>query len=127
MDRKRTLKRKIQQYISRKQDICCERDFDRSRIIQQIINKYKKIHKNGKPYGEPYINYLNNDLLIFIGYKFELVKNKDMEGVQLWDEINQRMYANQMLSEEMVVRLLHEVPLYYLLAFLGYASYKESN
>jgi len=77
-----------------------------------------------------YIDYLNNDLLIFIGYKIDLVNSKDQEGVQLWNELDKRMYANKKLSEPisepMVVRLLNEVPLFFLLSFLGYATYKES-
>lgn len=125
MYRRRTLKSKIQQYVSRK-DICCEKDIDRPRIIQQIIQKYKTLHKNGEPYGGSYIDYLNNDLLIFIGYKIDLVNSKDQEGVQLWNELDKRMYANKKLSEPMVVRLLNEVPLFFLLSFLGYATYKES-
>ena len=37
----KTLKNKINNYIFKKQDICCEDDIDRKNVIQKIIEKYK--------------------------------------------------------------------------------------
>lgn len=59
-----------------------------------------------------------------IGYKTDLLKNKDKEGVQLWNSLDKRMYANKKLQESKIADLLQEVPLYFLLSFLGYASYR---
>ena len=122
---KKTLKNKIHHYISKKQDICCENDIDRKIIVEQIIQKYKSICKNmNEP--EEYLNYINNDIVKFIGYKIDLKKNKDKEGVKLWNEIDKRMYENKNVNEKKIDNLLQDVPLYFLLSFLGYASYKEN-
>ena len=48
---------------------------------------------------DEYLNYINNDLVKMIGYK----------------EVN----------EQKIELLLENVPLYFLLSFLGYASYKD--
>ena len=120
----KTLKNKIHKYISKKQDICCENDIDRKFAIQQIIDKYKIICKNMNEPSE-YLNYINNDLAKFIGYLVDLKKNKDNEGIKLWNEIDKKMYKNKVVNEKRIELLLQDVPLYFLLSFLGYASYKE--
>ena len=124
-NKKKTLKNKIHHYISKKQDICCENDIDRKIVVEQIIEKYKNICKNMNEPDE-YLNYVNNDIVKFIGYKVDLKKNKDNEGVKLWNEIDKRMYENKNVNEKKVEKLLQDVPLYFLLSFLGYASYKEN-
>jgi hypothetical protein len=35
------------------------------------------------------------------------------------------MYQNKLVNEKKIESLLQDVPLYFLLSFLGYASYKE--
>jgi len=122
--RRKTLKNKIHKYISEKKDICCEQDVDRKVIIKQIIEKYKNICKILDEPDE-YLNYIDNDLVKFIGYKVDLKKNKDIEGIKLWNQLDKLMYENKLVSEEKIERILHDVPLYFLLSFLGYASYKE--
>ena len=124
-NKKKTLKNKIHHYISKKQDICCENDIDRKIVVEQIIEKYKNICKNMNEPDE-YLNYVNNDIVKFIGYKVDLKKNKDKEGVKLWNEIDKRMYENKNVNEKKVENLLQDVPLYLLLSFLGYASYREN-
>jgi len=119
----KTLKNKIHTYISKKKDICCENDIDRKTVIQQIITKYKIICKNMNELNE-YLNYINNDLVKFIGYQFDLKKNKDKEGIKLWNQLDKKMYENKVVNEKKIENLLEEVPLYFLLSFLGYASYK---
>ena len=122
---RKTLKNRIHKYISRKQDICCENDIDRKVVVQQIVAKYKSICKNMKEPDE-YLNYINNDLVAMIGYKVDLDKNEDKEGVKLWNEIDKKMFLNKVVNEQKIELLLQDVPLYFLLSFLGYASYKES-
>jgi hypothetical protein len=121
---KKTLKNRIHKYISKKQDICCENDIDRKFAIKQIIEKYKIICKNMNEPNE-YLNYINNDLVKFIGYLVDLKKNKDKEGIKLWNQIDKKMYENKVVNEKKIEMLLYDVPLYFLLSFLGYASYKE--
>ena len=116
--KRKTLKHKIHQYISRKKDICCENDIDRKIVVQQIIQKYKSICKDMNEPDE-YLNYINNDLVKMIGYKVDLKRNKDIEGVKLWDELDKAV------NKQKIEDLLQDVPLYFLLSFLGYASYKD--
>ena len=116
------MKKRIHQYISKKQDICCESDIDRTIVIRQLIEKYKSISKEmAEP--EEYLSYMNNDLVKMIGYKVDLKKQKDRAGVQLWNSLDQ-MIGPKTVSEKKIIVLLQEVPLYYLLSFLGYASYR---
>ena len=120
----KTLKARVHRYISTKQDICCESDIDRTIVIQQLINKYKRITAF---FGEPekeYLGYINNDMLTMIGYKIDLEKAHDNEGLQAWKRLNKRMYVNHKLNETKTIELLKEMPLYFLMSFLGYASYK---
>jgi hypothetical protein len=120
----KTLKNKIHTYISKKKDICCENEIDRKTVIQQIITKYKIICKNMNEPNE-YLNYINNDLVKFIGYQFDMKKNKNKDGLKLWNQIDKKMYENKVVNEKKIDFLLQDVPLYFLLSFLGYASYKE--
>jgi hypothetical protein len=116
---KKTLKKRIHKYISNKQDICCETNIKRNLVIQQILDKYKRFSNT------EYLNYINNDLIGFIGYYVDLEKAKDKEGMRLWRELDKRMLENKDVNEQKVVLLLNEVPLYFLLSFLGFASYLE--
>jgi hypothetical protein len=123
----KTLKNKIHKYISKKQDICCEPEINKQIVIQQIIEKYKKYCKHMNEPDE-YLSYINNDLVKFIGYYIDLKKNNDKEGMKLWNEINQKMYKNKMINESKIYALLlNDVPLYFLLSFLGYADYTEHS
>jgi len=120
----KTLKQKIHNYISKKQDICCEEEIDRNILIDHIFSLYGKIVDYVGEDKEEITSYINNDLLIFIGFKITLEKNKDKEGVKLWEMLNRYMYKNKKLDKEKIITVLREVPLYYLLSFLGYAYYR---
>lgn len=120
---KKTLKNKINRYICKKKDICCEDDIDRNLAIQDIFILYREIAEFMQE-KEEYLSYINNDLVKFIGYRIDLEKNNDNKGVRLWDKIDRKMYVNKKLDEAKIIEFLHEVPLYYLLAFLGTAYYK---
>ncbi len=117
---KKTLKKRIHKYIAKKHDICCEADIDRAAVIDQLFETYKKIDE------AEYLNNINNDLVKFIGYYDDLKKNKDKEGMLLWNEIDKHMFDNGVVTEQKVVVLLNDVPLYFLLSFLGYAAYKNA-
>ena len=121
--KKKTFK-KIHHYISKNQDIEGEKDIERNVVIQQILEKYKSIcQKTGEP--EEYLNWINNDILIFIGYKMDLMDKPDKEGLKLWEYLDKEMMLRNEVSLGKVKDLLMGVPLYFLMAFLGYASYKE--
>jgi hypothetical protein len=125
LPKRKTLKHKIHNYISKKQDICCEKYYERKLIIQQIIKKYKHICQlRGEP--NEYVSSIHNDLMTFVGVLFDLKKNNDREGEQLWHELDKQMFDNKLKPRE-IINLLYDVPLYYLLSFLGHASYTESQ
>ena len=89
--------------------------------VRKVIKtkQYKKFD------GTEYLNMINNDLIGLIGYYSDLEKEKDKEGMRLWRELDKQMLENKDVKEEKVVGLLNEVPLYFLLSFLGFASYLE--
>jgi hypothetical protein len=95
----KTIKKRIHHYISRKQDICCEDDIDRPVVIQQLIDKYKSISKEMAEPDE-YLSYMDNDLVKMIGYKVDLMKDKNKEGAQLWNSLNKRVVENKIVIEK---------------------------
>jgi len=117
-----TLKKRIQKRTCKK-DICCEGEIKRPYIIELIIENYKKINILYREPSEEYLNYINNDLLGFIGYKVDLDKN-DKEGAKLWLELDKEMMNNNKVEEWKVRALLKDVPLIFLMAFLGYSTYR---
>lgn len=119
----KTLKNKITRYVCKKKDICCEEDIDRKLAIEDIFMLYREVAEFFFEKDE-YLSYINNDLLKFIGYKINLEKTYDIEGIKLWDKINKKMLVSKKPDEKKIVELLNEVPLYYLLSFLGYAYYR---
>jgi hypothetical protein len=73
---------------------------------------------------DEYLSYIDNDLVKFIGYKIDLEKKNDNEGIRLWNKISSKISVNKNPNKEKITEFLNEVPLYYLLSFLGYAYYK---
>ena len=118
----KTLKNKINKYIF-KNDICCEDDIDRKLAIQDIFTLYSEIASFMYEKDE-YLSYISNDLLVLIGYKIDLEKKNDNEGIRLCNKIKSKITLNKNPNKEKIIELLNEVPLYYLLSFLGYAYYK---
>jgi hypothetical protein len=124
LKKNKTLKNKIHNYIAKKRDICCEKDVDRNVVIKLIIEKYKQYSANiDEP--EEFLNWINNDLVKFVGYKVELEKKKDIEGVKLCDYLDKQMFEKKVINEHKIKLLLEGVPLYFLLSLLGYGCYIE--
>ena len=119
--KERTLKERLQQRIGEK-DICCETDFNRDIIIQMIIENYKKYAaKYNYENKNEYLNFITNDLVIFIGYKVNLANDKN--GTALWEDLDRELGGkNPELIK--IKTALKEVPLSFLLAFLGASAYK---
>ena len=124
--RNKTLKNNINKYICKKSDICCEEDIDRKRAIEEIFKLYSDIAEMMDE-KDDYLSYINNDIIGFIGYKIDLEKMNDVEGIKLWNKIDRKMLTNKKLNKTKITKLLYEVPLYYLLSFLGYAYYKHKE
>lgn len=118
-----SLKNKINHYILKKQDICCEKDIKREIVIEQIFENYKQMFNNPNEQDED-LNWLINDLLIFIGFMFDLKVDKDEEGIKLSKEIEKKITKNKKADKEKIIVLLNTIPLYYLLAFSGQSFYK---
>ena len=118
----KTLRNKINKYIF-KNDICCEDDIDRKIAIQDIFTLYSEIASFMYEKDE-YLSYISNDLLVLIGYKIDLETKNDNEGISLSNKIKSKITLNKNPNKEKIIELLNEVPLYYLLSFLGYAYYR---
>ena len=119
----KTLRNKINKYVCKKKDICCEDDIDRKLAIQDIFTLYSEIADFMYEKDE-YLSYIDNDLVKFIGYKIDLEKTNDNEGIRLWNKISNKITLNKTPNKEKIIELLNSVPLYYLLSFLGAAYYK---
>ena len=117
----KTLKKKLTKYFceTKEKDICCETDYNREDIIEEIMTMYKKKVSQ-------YLEGIANDIVVFVGYRMELENVKNKEGVKMWDYISSKT-INKKLSEVNIRTLLMELPLYYLLAFLGSTYLKLKN
>ena len=125
MNRKSEIKNNITKYILKKGDICCNEDIDRKFVIKHIINLYKEIAALMFEKDE-YLSWLNNDLVVFIGYKINLEQKKNKEGIALWNKIDKATLTKGKANLSKIKSFLKEVPLYFLMSFLGYAYYKKS-
>jgi len=130
----KTIRQRLHSYVCKKKDICCEEFIDRNIAIQEIITKYKNICEKMNE-KDKYLSWINSDILKFLGYSVDAKRNiassvnyladSKKEDKQLWNDMDKKMYDNKELSEEKTIAFLKEVPLYFLLSFLGYASYQE--
>ncbi len=121
----KNMKNKIHQYITKKGDICCEENINREYTINEIFNLYSMIatHFNEK---ELYLDYVSNDIVLFIGYLYNLKENKNTDGIKLWESIDKLTQTKKGgINKDNVIKILNNVPLYYLLSFLGYAYYRK--
>jgi len=58
---------------------------------------------------------------------FILKTNQNTEGISLYKTIEKRIRDGKKLDEQRFIELLKEVPLYYLLAFLGQVYYRRNQ
>ncbi len=109
-------------YILKKGDICCENNIDRKLATEDIFEVYIKIadfmHEKDK-----YLDYVQNDLLVFIGFRMMLEDANNKEGVQIWDALKKRTEKGGVPNKMKIIQLLQDIPLFYLMAFLGNAHY----
>jgi hypothetical protein len=115
---KKTLKDIINKYIFKKGDICCEDDIDRNELKEHIFDLYKNT-------GEDYLDSINNDLIVFIGYFMDLKHKNDKIGIKLWNKLNKFMIEDDKIRKKNIEKLLDELPLYYVLSFIGKFSLTE--
>ena len=74
-----------------------------------------------------YLEYIDNDIMLFIGYYIDLQNNNDTEGMGIWKYIYSQIPKtdNKTQDENNIKTLLKSLPLFYLLSFLGSAHYKQ--
>lgn len=115
------IKTLVSNYILKKGDICCEEDYNRDEIIHQIFQVYNDMFK------DDYLDYIDNDIMLFIGYYIDLQNNNDTEGMGIWKYIYSQIPKtdNKTQDENNIKTLLKSLPLFYLLSFLGSAHYKQ--
>lgn len=83
---------------------------------------YEKI---GGP--DEYLNSINNGLIKFIGFYVDLMKVKDKEGMKLWKTLDKEMLTDKIVVKEKITELLNNVPLYFLMSFMGYAYHRYNR
>lgn len=111
----------MHRYFSRRQDICCEENINRQVVIQHLFELYVGISGNeNKAMDE-----MHEDFLKFVGYKANDKKN--YQGMRLHKQMNNETRKKGELDREAFIEALKEVPLYYLLSFLGYAYYRNKQ
>jgi hypothetical protein len=114
------LHHRINKYICRKGDIFNGQNYDRDAIINEIISLYKNYCSKYLNEPDEYLNYLNNDILSIIGYKYDMEKLDETEGSQLWTELDELMIDDKgIVIFDKVISLLNEVPLYFLMTLYG--------
>ena len=123
-NKQKKTKKIINNYIFKKADICCEEDIEREKCINIILDNYKIIAKNNLSSESEYLDFLDNDLTVFIGYLSDLKKNKDKEGIKLWNYIDKEVHDNNNISLEKIKLFLNNVPLFFLMSLLGYSTYR---
>ena len=123
---RKNLKYKINDYILKKSDICCEEDLDRPVVIEKIFKNYEKV---AEFFGEKddYLSYIANDIPKFIGYKIDLQKDRDNKGVRLYNMLYNSTWKNKEANKDKIIDILNKVPLYFLLSLLGYSYCKLSD
>ena len=79
----KTLKKKLTNYFceTKDKDICCETNYNRKMIVEEIISMYKKKDFN-------YLESVENDILFFVGIRDDLEKAKNEKGLKIWDYIS---------------------------------------
>jgi len=116
--RTKTLTKRMTDYIFLKGDLCCEEDYEKDKIVDYIINNYKRIYPND------YLDWISNDIVKYIGYKSILAKENDKKGLRLWNELD-KLTSN--ISENELRQIIIKFPLYFLLSFLGTSVYLNEN
>ncbi len=108
---------------NKKRDVCCERDYNREKIVKIIIDQYKKM------FDDEYLDWIFNDVIKFIGYQNSL----DEKGLSISKEIEDLFVKSKekrpwiLVTEDEFKTLLMDFPLYYLLAFLGSSVYMDTK
>lgn len=116
----KTLKKNMNRYfLNYRKDICCEENINRAVVIQHLFELYTDISGN----ENTALDEMHEDFLKFIGYKKDDKKN--YKGEALYKQMNNETRSKGKLDRESMIKVMQEIPLYYILSFLGYAFYRH--
>jgi hypothetical protein len=101
--------------LNKKRDVCCENKYDREKIADLIIASYKTIDP------DEYLGDLHNDMAMFIDERWKTEIELEIES-RLVKSKQQIPWT--LSTEDEFKTLLTELPLYYLLSFLGDIYYR---
>jgi hypothetical protein len=114
----------INRFVSNNGDISGESKYNRRKIIAHIYQVYKK------NYPDDYLGWIANDIVKHIGYYVDLKEKNDVIGMTTWSYFNKYTMTNLrdnngdfIINETGLEKILYEMPLYYLMAFLGQIIY----
>ena len=131
---RKVLKQRMLNYYKNKPipDLCCEKDYNREVLIGQLFTLYEAMSKMSAALGDDlgYLDSLYNDIFFFLSTGSYKIEDKESDAIsQIMTKHMIKKYANgvEKVSKNGVIFVLTNVPLYYLLAFLGrtYSTYKK--
>ncbi len=128
------LKQRMLEYYRNKPipDLCCEKDYKREVLIGQLFTLYEAMEKMTPQIGDGlgYMDSLYNDLFFFLSP--ERIQDEDKDSELISKILTRHMIKKdkngiENVNKNGVIFVLTNVPLYYLLAFLGraYSTYKR--
>ena len=80
-------------------------------IVNLYIDSYKHMYKYPKDGRiQEGIDWLHNDILKFIGIKWNLIKNNNTESVIKWEELNNVLTENNVPNKELIKLFLIKLP-----------------
>jgi hypothetical protein len=92
-------------------------------IIDFYVSEYKHLYKYPKDGNlQEGIDWLHNDLLQFIGIKWDLIKNNDMDGLKNWETLNALLIKNKYPDKERIREFLLNLSNKDFHAFLGHTT-----
>ena len=113
-------------------DLCCEKDYNREILIGQLFTLYEAMEKMSSALGDElgYLDSLYNDVFFFLStgsYKIEDKESEAISKILTKHMIKKDVNGVERVDKNGVIFVLTNVPLYYLLAFLGrtYSTYKK--
>ena len=106
----KTLKKKNTKYF-------CEQ------MVEEIMSMYKKMFIE----DDEYLEWIDKDLLFFIGIRENLEKVKGIKGIKMWNYLSSKSKKARKPSKLMTRLILMELPLSYLRQFRfgGFAPHDD--
>ena len=92
-------------------------------IINSYINKYKHLYKYPKEGNiQEGLDWLHNDILKFVGIKWDLIKKNDEQSLKHWNSLNYCLIKDNYPNQDLMRDFLEKLPTKDFYAFLGYSQ-----